>query len=348
MTTSEAKLASRRRNLTQVHRNNEQNDKTNKQFANHSNVVDESGCGYIKQRYQRPQLELRISFKSLAVTTATAQISSLVFCLAWSVKFNFYESTATHCRVANYLPSLSATLDFTPQRDVWRSCIGLSGVPRYFIAYLYYRIIFRSAPLLWLHWIEITALIGLSIVDSIRYFGKCLPLSWTLIIVDHRQLSLIANYLSTNKPVFHATCVGVFLITSIIHMMLVCNDYVKPSKLSNISETTRRKLSETKIFKKRIAIVNFTTIVTALYLYDRHNRYCEPGVYSAFSFLEYIVIVANIIYHLQAYYDLGDYSILVARLEHSSPDLNTASCDQKETLSLSTNELHLIENKHYS
>ena len=116
--------------------------------------------------------ELKLPFQSLAVTTATTQISSLVFCLAWSVKFNFYESTATHCRVDNYLPSLSATLDFTPQRDVWRTCIGLTGVPRYFIAYLYYQIIFKSKSLLWLHWIEISALIGLSIVDSIRYFCK--------------------------------------------------------------------------------------------------------------------------------------------------------------------------------
>lgn len=115
---------------------------------------------------------LRIPFQSLALTTATTQISSLVFCLAWSVKFNFYESTATHCRVDNYLPSLSATLDFTPQRDVWRTCIGLSGLPRYLISYLYYRIVFKSKILLFLHWLEVTALIGLSIVDSIKYFGE--------------------------------------------------------------------------------------------------------------------------------------------------------------------------------
>lgn len=116
-------------------------------------------------------LAIDVPFQSLALTTATFQISSLVFCLAWSIRFNFYESTATHCRVDNYLPSLSATLDFTPQRDVWRACIGLSGMPRYFIAYLYYKIIFKSKLLIFLHWLEVTALIGLSIVDSIRYFG---------------------------------------------------------------------------------------------------------------------------------------------------------------------------------
>lgn len=116
--------------------------------------------------------DFEIPFRSLALTTATFQISSLIFCLAWSIRFNFYESTATHCRVYNYLPSLSATLDFTPQKDVWRACIGLSGMPRYFIAYLYYKIVYRSTLLLSIHWLEVSALIGLSIVDSIRYFGK--------------------------------------------------------------------------------------------------------------------------------------------------------------------------------
>lgn len=119
-----------------------------------------------------PDSPIKIPFRALAVTTATTQISALVFCLAWSIRFNFYESTATHCRVANYLPSLSATLDFTPQRDVWRACIGMAGVPRCFIAYLYYKLIYGSRALFTLQLIEIGALLGLSIVDSIRYFGK--------------------------------------------------------------------------------------------------------------------------------------------------------------------------------
>lgn len=113
-----------------------------------------------------------IPFRLLAIPTATIQISSLVFCLSWSIRFNFYESTATHCQVENYLPSLSATLDFTPQREVWRACVCLTGGPRFFISYLYYRLIYKSRLLLLLHWIEIVALIGLSIIDSMRYFGK--------------------------------------------------------------------------------------------------------------------------------------------------------------------------------
>lgn len=263
------------------------------------------------------QIELKIPFRSLAVTTATAQISSLVFCLAWSVKFNFFESTATHCRVDNYLPSLSATLDFTPQRDIWRTCIGLSGLPRYFIAYLYYQLIFKSKPLLWLHWIEITALIGLSIVDSIRYFGEY---SWderkpNQLIVQMNQPKFPPITTMHHSTAFHATCVGIFLMTSIVQMTLVSTNYIRPSA-RGLSETTRQTLKTTQIVKRRYAILNFLTIVIALYLYDRHNRYCEPGVYSMFSFLEYIVIVLNITYHLEAYYDLGEYSILVAKFDN--------------------------------
>lgn len=102
-------------------------------------------------------------------------------------------------------------------------------------------------------------------------------------------------------------------------MSLVCNDHVVPSKRATMNDTTKLMLKQTKVVKRRIAIVNFIAITTALYLYDRHNRYCEPGVYSAFSFLEYIVIVANIIYHLQAYYDLGEYSISIEQPKLTSP-----------------------------
>lgn len=115
---------------------------------------------------------LEIPFPLLAIPTATVQISSLVFCLSWSIKFNFHESTATHCRVENYLPSLSATLDFTPQREIWRACVCLTGFPRFLISYLYYKLVFKSKFLLSIHWLEIVSLIGLSIIDSVRYFRK--------------------------------------------------------------------------------------------------------------------------------------------------------------------------------
>lgn len=114
--------------------------------------------------------------------------------------------------------------------------------------------------------------------------------------------------------VFHAICVGIFLLTSIVHMGMVCSGYLDHSIGSYCDKSVRLRLKKTLVVKRRIAVVNFFAIVAALYLYDRHNRYCEPGVYSMFSFLEYIVIVANIVYHLQACTDLGSYSINIVDL----------------------------------
>lgn len=98
-------------------------------------------------------------------------------------------------------------------------------------------------------------------------------------------------------------------------MGLVCSGYLDDSVNSYCDKPIRSKLKSTSAIKSRIAVVNFVAIVSALYLYDRHNRYCEPGVYSMFSLLEYIVIIANIIYHLQACIDLGDYSLVVSNLQ---------------------------------
>lgn len=80
-------------------------------------------------------------------------------------------------------------------------------------------------------------------------------------------------------------------------------------------------------------MINLVSIIAALYLYNRHNRYCELGVYSMFSFLEYIVIVANIVYHLQACTDLGDYTIKVDRANEwlTSIEVPTKNKKNKDT-----------------
>lgn len=109
-------------------------------------------------------------------------------------------------------------------------------------------------------------------------------------------------------------------------MALVCMNLVKCQEKDSSSLLLNQRLNETRPVKQRIAVTNFVAIITALYLYDRHNRYCEPGVYSMFSVLEYIVIVANIVYHLQAYYDLRDYSINVSMFQPDVEMRTTKNC----------------------
>jgi hypothetical protein len=56
---------------------------------------------------------------------------------------------------------------------------------------------------------------------------------------------------------------------------------------------------------------NYFCIATAMYLFYRHNTYCEPGVYSLFSMSEYAIVVTNIGYHLTSYYDFHNLVLRV-------------------------------------
>ena len=66
-------------------------------------------------------------------------------------------------------------------------------------------------------------------------------------------------------------------------------------------------------YKKTILTVYLMCVPLMLMFYFRHNEYCEPYVYSFFCFFEYILVIANMCYHMTAYYDLKDVSVIVPR-----------------------------------
>ncbi|KAI1729069.1 frag1/DRAM/Sfk1 family domain-containing protein [Ditylenchus destructor] len=53
----------------------------------------------------------------------------------------------------------------------------------------------------------------------------------------------------------------------------------------------------------------FDHSVLALYFFYRHNRYCEPGVYTIFALCEYAVVIFNILFHSTLYYDFHSRSV---------------------------------------
>lgn len=124
---------------------------------------------------------LQIPFGKFAVATVSLPFLSFIFCVVWSVLYFYDRSTATHCGVANYLPSISAAIgNYQPQRFIWQCAIILQALPRLLVAQQYLRHnsnrIRRSrrafAYLAFLlNIIENIALVGLSLWNSSDFYG---------------------------------------------------------------------------------------------------------------------------------------------------------------------------------
>eukprot|EP00795_Rhopilema_esculentum_P000336 gene336-9995_t len=81
---------------------------------------------------------IRVKFSSLAKIVLFFPCASLFSCVFVSFLLHWDEVTSTHCKVPNYLPSLSAAIgDYTPERYIWRIGIALHSFGRYMVAAIY-------------------------------------------------------------------------------------------------------------------------------------------------------------------------------------------------------------------
>lgn len=130
--------------------------------------------------------KFRVRFGRLAVATVMLPVAGFLFCVIWSLLYNFEQANATHCLVYNFLPSLSAAIgNYQPQRFVWQFSVLFHAPFRYAIAFLYKNhhltLLSRKHRKEWaylaciLNIVELSSLVGLSLWTSSNNYGKPQP-----------------------------------------------------------------------------------------------------------------------------------------------------------------------------
>ncbi|XP_041988022.1 post-GPI attachment to proteins factor 2 [Aricia agestis] len=233
---------------------------------------------------------VRIPIKKLGLFTVSLPLFSFLTCVLLTMYKDFENANRTHCNVPNVFPSISASIgNYEPQHTIWTVAIYIHSPLRFFIIYLrweYYKSIIEHNYV-----IIVKMAVMMNIIENLSLIGLT---HWTS---------------SQNYP-YHEVCFKVFVGTSILYMFFICmllTKYRRRSASSSHLEAKSMKL------KWRAFFINVGSFAFAAYFFLRHNRLCEPYVYSMFAFSEYLVVVTNMLFHLTTVYDLRKQFIFFTR-----------------------------------
>lgn len=231
---------------------------------------------------------VRLPITGFAVGTVLLPLGGLLLCLFISLLYHFEDATYTHCKVTNYLPSISAAISRVPERYIWRCCIGLHSAPRFLMSAVYFSF-YRS-----------------------RFATKLLELALSVLVlicslVENSGLLLLTYVSSTETYVVHKNGFIAFIGSSLLHMLGTCRLWHVIQRFHIHSEevTSYR-------WKVRLFCFNVCCCLAAAYFFRRHNKFCEDGVYTFFALCEYLVVFSNMAFHMTAFWDFGSKEVTVA------------------------------------
>ncbi|CAL8126346.1 unnamed protein product [Orchesella dallaii] len=252
----------------------------------------------------------RIPFRHAIRVVLALPLGAFIFAILWAMYTDYDRAVNVLCanedgrKIRNYLPSLSAAIgDFPVSRAVWTTCVVLHAPPRFLFGSMYLQYFESIVPSSMQSWVfaawissvlELLGLVGLSIITS----GQNLP--------------------------FHAFCFAIFLIFSELYMLLQCYLQSKMTKGQAVTGVEAKSLKIKKCLTKLIIVCTVMLFI----VYFRHEAKCEQGMYTIFAFIEYVVILANMGFHVCAYWDFYDRVIVIDILRPlMSPNTKNLSWD---------------------
>ncbi|KAJ2950064.1 hypothetical protein O0L34_g11403 [Tuta absoluta] len=117
--------------------------------------------------------------------------------------------------------------------------------------------------------------------------------------IENLALIGLTYWPSTLHYSFHEFCFKTFSATSILYMLLTYLMLTRCRKRPNLTNSEKYSLK----MKLRAFLIKVASFTFAAYFFLRHNRLCEPYVYSMFALSEYVFVVSNIVFHWSTNYD---------------------------------------------
>ncbi|CAH3115071.1 hypothetical protein pdam_00006730 [Pocillopora damicornis] len=224
---------------------------------------------------------ISVCAEHFAIFICSLPLFSTALCVLIAVVWHFDETTRTHCKVPNFLPSISAAIGGNmPERFIWRVGIALHCLPRILIMPYSLHKHYKNTQL------------GRKYSSTTWWFSLLNFVNGALHLVENGALLTLTYISSTDNFDVHEGSFIVFMASAILFMLLTCI-------LFRLTATQPMTDEEYKLFKRKVGTMSFNccSFGLAVYFYLRHNWYCEPYMYTLFALSEYLTVVSNIAFH---------------------------------------------------
>ncbi|XP_004529775.1 post-GPI attachment to proteins factor 2-like [Ceratitis capitata] len=239
------------------------------------------------------------SFHQICVVTALLPLVTLFICFVTAYVFQYDDVHETHCRVYNIVPSISAITGVSPQRYFWRLSIALHIGPRLPIAFVYknfYRSMLSNLQQRQPHLVPKADLM--------------IKLILVLNLIEVSSLGGV-TYISNreNYPI-HEKIFITFMVCSLCYMLAT----IKLHEILFEDESKLLPMQRESIKWKRILfITSILSTVGLLVFFAKHRFYCHDLAFSWFAFFEYVIAIANMLFHFTIIWDFPSQFMLIVQ-----------------------------------